>query len=118
MSPTYIFMLKNHDIVGPTKQYLLLLSEPYNMYYCFLITMASWRVRLRIKSPALRLFTQSFIQETDQRKHQGSTSLAFYGEFTGQGDLSIIVRGKFRYQIDEISKSISGIKTIGNISDM
>ena len=33
--------------------------------------------RWRLKSPAPRLFTQSFIQGADQRKHQSSTSLAF-----------------------------------------
>ena len=30
-----------------------------------------------IKSPASRLFTQPFIQDADQRKHQSSASLAF-----------------------------------------
>ena len=32
---------------------------------------------MRLKSPALRLFIQSFIQGADQRKHQSSASLAF-----------------------------------------
>ena len=31
----------------------------------------------RLKSPASRLFTRPFIQGTDKRKHQSSTSLAF-----------------------------------------
>ena len=39
--------------------------------------MTSWWVRWRLKSPASRLFTQPFIQEADQRKHQSSASLAF-----------------------------------------
>ena len=44
----------------------------------FVITMTSEWARWRLKSPASRLFTQSFIQaHTDQRKHQSSTSLAF-----------------------------------------
>ena len=37
---------------------------------------SSW-TRWRLKSPASRLFTQTFIQSADQRKHQSSTSLAF-----------------------------------------
>ena len=41
------------------------------------ITMTSWLARWRLKSPASRLFTQSFIQGTDQRKHQSSALLAF-----------------------------------------
>ena len=41
------------------------------------ITMTSWWVRWRLKSPASRLFTQPFIQGTNKRKHQSSASLAF-----------------------------------------
>ena len=41
------------------------------------ITLASYWARWRLKSPALRLFTQPFIQGVDQRKHQTSASLAF-----------------------------------------
>ena len=41
------------------------------------ITMTSWWARWRFKSPASRLFTQSFLQGADQRKHQNSASMAF-----------------------------------------
>ena len=43
------------------------------------ITMTSKWARLRLKSPASRLFTEPFIQDTDQRKH--AASLAFVWEF-------------------------------------
>ena len=36
-----------------------------------------WHHNERLKSPALRLFTQPFIQGADQRKHQSFVSLAF-----------------------------------------
>ena len=39
--------------------------------------MTSWWAWWRLKSPASRLFTQPFIQDADQRKHQSSASLAF-----------------------------------------
>ena len=39
--------------------------------------MFSLWARWRLKSPASRLFTQPFIQGTDQRKRQSSSSLAF-----------------------------------------
>ena len=41
------------------------------------ITMTLSWPRWRLKSPALRLFTQSFIQAQTKRKHQSSVSLAF-----------------------------------------
>ena len=46
---------------------------------CFtvIITMTSYWARWRLKSPASPLFTQTFIQGADQRKHQSSASLAF-----------------------------------------
>ena len=44
------------------------------------ITMTSQWARWRLKSPASRLFTQTFIQGADQRKHQSSASLAFVRE--------------------------------------
>ena len=41
------------------------------------ITMASWWAWWCLKSSAIRLFTQTFIQGADQRKHQSSMLLAF-----------------------------------------
>ena len=56
-----------------------------------LITMTSQWARLRLKSPATRLFTQPGYSDADQRKHQSSASLAFCarnspeaGEFPAQ----------------------------------
>ena len=56
--------------------------EAYRMYRHDFITMTSYWARLRVKSPASRLFTQPFIQGADQRKHQRSVSLAFVETFS------------------------------------
>ena len=52
--------------------------EINNADHCFIgrrvQAMPAWRC---LESPASRLFTQPFIQDTDQRKHQSSASLAF-----------------------------------------
>ena len=47
------------------------------------ITITSLWGRWRLKSPASRLFAQSFIQAQIKQKHQSSASLAFVGELTG-----------------------------------
>ena len=41
------------------------------------ITVTSWWTLWRLKSPALRLLTQPFIQAPIKKKHQSSTSLTF-----------------------------------------
>ena len=48
-----------------------------HIIFTWCITMTSQWARLRLKSPASRLFTQPFIQGVDHRKHQSSASLAF-----------------------------------------
>ena len=45
------------------------------LQYC--VTVMSQWVWWHLKSPASRLFTQPFIQQADQRKHESSVSLAF-----------------------------------------
>ena len=51
-------------------------------YVGAVLLVTSWWVRWRIKSPASRLFTLSFIQGAYQGKHQSSASVAFVtGEF-------------------------------------
>ena len=42
--------------------------------------------RWRLKSPALRLLTQPFIQSADQSKHESSASLAFVGNLAPTGE--------------------------------
>ena len=59
--------------------------------FSYIITMTSQWARWRLKSPASRLFTQAFIQDADQRKHQSSASLAF-------------VRGIHRWPMNSLHK--------------
>ena len=47
------------------------------------ITMTSWWARWCLKSPAFRLFTQPFIQEQIEEKHQSPALLPLCGEFNG-----------------------------------
>ena len=67
----------------------LLLSP--TTHHCYCITMTSYWARWRLKSPALRLFTQPFIQGADHRKHQSTASLAF-------------VRGIHRWPVNSLHK--------------
>ena len=49
----------------------------------FIITMTSWWTRLRLKSPASRLFTQSFIQAQINENIKAPRHWPLFGEFTG-----------------------------------
>ena len=64
----------------------------YADYFCKgSITMTSWWVWWRLKSPASRLLTQMFIQTQIKEKHQSSASLAF-------------VRGIHRWSVNSPNK--------------
>ena len=47
------------------------------------ITMTLWWARCHLRSPPSRLFTQLFIQGTDQRNAKGPRHWPLWGEFTG-----------------------------------
>ena len=59
-------------------------SEIINIYKVAInITMTSWWAPWRLKSPALRLFTQPFIQAQSKENTKASRHLSLCGEFTG-----------------------------------
>ena len=74
------------DMINSPKIYRIASMALEQSYNCFIITMTSWWARLRLKSPALRLFTQPFIQAAIKENIKAPRHWPLCGEFTSPGE--------------------------------